>query len=264
MYNKLLFILHKPLLFLMKSKIPFDLKIIGEDSLHTSFPAIYAVNHTNSFDIPVASAVIKKHHYVLLGTQPLEFLDRIAFKLNGVVWVDRKDKHSKAKAKQKMIDIIKSGTNILMFPEGTWNRTENELMLPLHWGIIDIAKECSVPVVPIILDYSADVCTAKIGKPLFFNKADDKKESIDRLRDAMATLRYELWEQNPMLVRNSIKKDYFKNILQKELSEYPKLDLEYELSVVRKEYEKNEDVFINLNSISPNQRSAFLFNKRTI
>lgn len=262
MYNKFLYILHKPLLVLMKTKITFNLNIIDEDNLCTSFPAIYVVNHTNSFDIPVASMVIKKHHYVLLGTQQLEFLDRLAFKLNGVVWVNRKNKDSKAKAKQKMMNILKSGTNILMFPEGTWNRSENQIMLPLHWGVIDIAKVCNVPIVPIILEYSSKFCTAKIGKQLFFDKNDDKKDAINKLRDTMASLRYALWEQQPILHRNSINKNYFDEILQKAVDEYPKLDLEYEMSVVRTEHEEYEKVFNHLSSIDPNNRTAFLFNKR--
>lgn len=246
----------------MKSKINFNVKIIDKDNICSSSPAIYVVNHTNSFDIPVASAIIKKHHYVLLGTQPLEIMDRTAFILNGVVWVNRKDKHSKAKAKQKMIDIIKSGTNILMFPEGTWNISENKLMLPLHWGVIDIAKECNVPVIPIILDYSPKLCTAKIGKQLFFNKNDDKKNAINKLRDAMATLRYELWEQQGIFKRINIKKDDFNNILKKAVDEYPKLDLEYEISVARKEYDEYKKVFNHLSYVKPTKKTAFLFNKR--
>lgn len=246
----------------MKTKISFDLNVIGAENSSKSSPAIYVVNHTNSFDIPVASVIIKKHHYVLLGTQPLEVLDKIAFNLNGVVWVNRKNKDSKIKAKQKLIDILKGGTNILMFPEGTWNRTENKIMLPLHWGVIDIAKECNVPIIPIILEYSSKVCTAKIGKPLFINENDDKKDAINKLRDSMATLRYELWEQQSISHRNTISKKHFEEALQKAVDEYPKLDLEYEMSVVRKEYDEYGNVFQHLSSIVPTDKTAFLFNKR--
>ena len=40
--------------------------------------------------------------YILVGKQRLLLLDRIVFHLNGAVWVDRKDKASKAVSKEKM------------------------------------------------------------------------------------------------------------------------------------------------------------------
>ena len=256
-------LLHKPLLLLMRSKRNFNLKIMGEINLtKINCPAIFVVNHTNSHDIPVASEVIKKPHHVLLGKQPLESIDKIAFWLNGVIWVDRKNKASKAQSKEKIISVLKNGTNILMFPEGTWNRSPNKIMLPLFWGVIDIARESGAPIIPIILEYTPKVCYAKIGEPIYIQPNAEKSNEINLLRDKMATLRYELWEAQPITHRSDLDNDYFKNILQSAVNEYPKLDLEYETSVVRKEYEEYTEAFEHLNNIQPNLRTAFLFNKR--
>ena len=254
--------LHKPLLFLMKSIRNFDLKIIDECNLPKSEPVIYVFNHTNSHDIPTASEIIQKHHFVLLGKQPLKLIDRIAFCLNGVIWVDRKDKCSKQNAKDKIIKCLNKGINILIFPEGTWNRSPNKIMLPLYWGVIDIARICNIPICPIILDYADNVCYAKIGKTITISKDADKGTAINYLRDTMATIRYELWEMQPILHRKSISTAYYNNKLKKEVNEYPKLNLEYEISVERKEYEDCNDVFEHLDHIKPNLKTAFLFNKR--
>lgn len=43
-----------------------------------------------------------------------------------------------------------------MFPEGTWNLTENLLMLPMKWGIIDIAKETGAQIIPTALEYDRE------------------------------------------------------------------------------------------------------------
>ena len=256
-------LLHKPLLLLMRSKRNFNLKTMGEINLDkVNCPAIFVVNHTNSHDIPVASEVIKKHHHVLLGKQPLEFVDKIAFWLNGVIWVDRKNKGSKAQAKEKMISVLENGTNLLMFPEGTWNRSPNKTMLPLYWGVIDIAKESGAPIIPIILEYTPNVCYAKIGEPIYIQKNANKNTEINSLRNIMATLRYELWEAQPITHRSDLDNDYFKSILQSDVDEYPKLDLEYETSVVRKEYGESAEAFEHLNAIKPNLQTAFLFDKR--
>ncbi len=77
----------------------------------------------------------------------------------------------------------------------------------------------------------------------------------------MATLRYELWEQQGIFKRINIKDDFNKT-LKKAVDEYPKLDLEYEISVVRKEYDEYMNVFNHLSYVKPTKKTAFLFNKR--
>lgn len=254
------FILHKPLLAMMRLTRKMELKIIGQENLPDYAPVIYVVNHTNSHDIPIASEVIKKHHNVLLGKQPLRIIDKIVFCLNGVIWVDRKDKISKSNSKKKIIENLHRGTNILMFPEGTWNRTQNKIMLPLYWGCIDVAKISNVPLCPIVLDYTPDTCYAKIGKSIVIRQNDDKHTAITRVRDEMSTMRWELWETFPILNRNNIEESYFTDILEHDAIEYPKLDLLYEASVIRKEYD--DTAFEHINKIEITKQNAFLFNKR--
>ncbi len=62
---------------------------------------IFAINHSSIHDGPVASEVIKEHFYLLVGKQSLEILDRVFFFLNGVVYVDRKDKRNKKRSSEK-------------------------------------------------------------------------------------------------------------------------------------------------------------------
>ncbi|MCM1561862.1 MAG: hypothetical protein NC123_20385 [Butyrivibrio sp.] len=57
--------------------------------------AIYAINHSCRYDMPYAAEVIKRHTYVLVGKQRLDVIDRIAFFLNGAIYVDRKSKSDK-------------------------------------------------------------------------------------------------------------------------------------------------------------------------
>lgn len=52
--------------------------------------------------------------------------------------------------------------------------------------------------------------------------------------------------------------------VKKRLAEYLKLDYEYETSVIRKEHDTADEVFAHLNSITPNQTNAFLYNKKFI
>lgn len=262
MYHRYLKLLHKPLLTIMKSRRKFDLRIIDSKNLPDFSPVIYVVNHTNSYDVPVVSEVIKKHFHIIVGKQPLNATDRIAFNLNGAIWIDRKNSDSKHLARIEIEKCLKDKANILLFPEGTWNRSPNKIMLPLYWGVIDIAKSCNVPICPIVLDYASDVCFAKVGKIIKIDQYKDKSIEIKLLRDVMATLKWEIWESQPKLKRSEIDERYFENLLSQEVKEYPKIDLEYEHSVVLKQFTESEEAFLHLKALNPRKQNAFLFNKR--
>ena len=193
--------LHPLLLKAVKGRIYFPVKILN------SMPKvegnkIIAINHSCVLDAPVSSDVIKEHFYFLVGKQSLELIDRIFFFLNGVVYVDRKSKKNKKKSLQKMLKILRGGKSLLMCPEGTWNLTPSKPMLPLNWGIIDLAKQTGVPIIPLILEYHPDCCYAKYGEPIYINE----------------------------------------EMVQKRVAEYPKFNFEYEMSVVRGNENKPEYV----------------------
>ena len=224
--------------------------------------AIFAVNHSNRYDIPYTCEILSRQCYVLLGKQPLEPIDRLAFILNGTVWVDRKSREDKKNSVAKMIKLLCSGANLVIFPEGTWNLTPSKPMLPLYWGIIDIAKASGRPIVPIVLEYTNEKCYVAFGESMHISPADDKGEKISELNDRFATLKWSIWEQFSDTGCNTAEE--WNAEVQKRLAEYPKLDYEYETSVIRKEYDTADEVFAHLNSITPNQTNAFLYNEKFI
>jgi len=194
--------------------------------------AIFAVNHSNRYDIPYTCEILSRQCYILLGKQPLEPVDRVAFVLNGAVWVDRKSREDKKLAVAKMIGILRNGANIIMFPEGTWNLTASKPMLPLYWGIIDIAKASERPIIPIILEYSVKYCYVAFGKPMYIMHGDDKGIKIEELNEQFSTLKWNIWEEYHDVGYDTVQE--WEAEVQKRITEYPKLDYEYEKSVVRK------------------------------
>ena len=111
-------LIHLLLLGLMKQQKRHVLHILNPHP-QVIGNAIYAVNHSFRYDIPYAAEAIKRHSYVLIGKQRLNIFDRIAFFLNGVVYVDRKSTPNKKTAKNKMKRLVLHGKNLIMFPEGT-------------------------------------------------------------------------------------------------------------------------------------------------
>ena len=153
--------IHPFLLNLASTKVIFKmeecfLKSGNRSKIPKTRGIIFACNHTNSHDIPIALKAIKKHTYLLIGKQPLYKIDELFFNLNGAIYVDRKDSNDMRLSKKAMIGNVKSGRNLLMWPEGTWNMTDAQLMLMMKWGIIEVAQRSGAIIVPMALDYDYD------------------------------------------------------------------------------------------------------------
>lgn len=194
--------------------------------------AIYAVNHSRKFDIPYVCEALNRHCYVLVGKQRLKSIDRMFFHINGVIWVDRKDRENRHKSSIVMEKMLNNGTNIVMFPETTWNIEPSLPMLPLRWGIIDIERNSHRPIVPVVLEYTDNCCYVSFAEPMYITESDDKKQKIDELRDTMATLRWEIWEQPPHVSRRDICGDEWEKEVKRILEEYPEYDYDYEQSCI--------------------------------
>lgn len=224
-------LIHPLLLGLMKQQKKHKLHILNSHP-QVIGNAIYAVNHSCRYDIPYAAEAIKRHSYVLIGKQRLNILDRIAFFLNGVVFVDRKSRSDKMIAKNKMKELVLRGENLVTFPEGTWNLTPSKPMLPLYWGIIDIARETKRPIIPLVLEYEKEICFIKWGEPIYVAQTDTKQKRIEQLSDEMASIRWDIWEMYPSMSRGEFDGTEWEEEKCRRISEYPKLDYEYERSVI--------------------------------
>ena len=128
----------RPVLSLIASfRVPYKVAIEQPCCLLPNKPVIYAVNHFCFADTPIMGRITPRRSYILLGKQRLGFSDWLYFILNGVIFVDRKDKEDMAASKQAMSAYLHIGRSIVMFPEGTWNLTENQLMLLVVYDVVD-------------------------------------------------------------------------------------------------------------------------------
>lgn len=196
---------------------------------------ICAVNHSCKWDSQYLMELLPKRFSLLAGKQRLKIVDRMGFLINGAIWVDRKNKASRHKSKEKMLKKLGRGKSLLIFPEGTWNLEPSKPMLPLFFGIIEIAQKTNAPIIPLCLEYVEDKCVIKYADVLTSRAGEDKVLQIENLRDTMATLKWEIWEMFPTIKRAELADDYWDKEVAKRLGEYKLLDYEYEMSCVRKE-----------------------------
>ena len=219
---------------------------------------IYAANHTNMYDGPLFLRAVGRHCRPLYGKQPLYLVDGLYLKMLGVIWVDRASREGRSSVKQALIDALRRGYSIQWFPEATWNMTDNLPMLPMRWGIIDVAQQSGALIVPLALDYegNARTCNVRFGQPID-STGVDRAEGIRQLRDSLATLRWEQWSERGVHSRAELDVEGERRRIFHAVEEYPPLEYEVEMKYVFNLFPSAPDLFL-----VPNGRTAFLFNKR--
>jgi 1-acyl-sn-glycerol-3-phosphate acyltransferase len=252
-------------MFLSKTKVKYKLQVENSYKPIEDKPIIFACNHSAFPDIPLALRAIKKHCYTLIGKQNLAFADRVFFFLSGAIWVDRKSKENTGFTKECLVEYLKKGKSILWFPEATWNLTDNLLMLPMRWGIIEVAKMADAQIIPMSLEYDrkSKKCSVRFGEAIDSQNFLSKEQGIECLRNSLASLRWEAISNNKEN-RAKISVEEQREELFKAVTDYPPLDWNYEKSCIYNlpnvvEY---REAFEHLENIKPNKNNVFLYNKR--
>lgn len=253
-----------------------DNKKIAEKTM-TEGPVIFAVNHSNVHDVPTAGEIIENHCYLLASDEVRGSFNGLLFELMGVIWVTR-DPRKKAKTelspKEHMYKLIEEGKTLKTFPEGTWNVSDNLIILPFRWGDVAISQKTQRPIIPLILDYdyTENTCYYNIGKPIYIRQNDNLQEVNEELRDEMATLRYEIWEEkeakrkmSPGYLTGQEYTEYarseFLAYKEKLKEEYPNFDEEEQANNIFYPYTRKEEVFEHMKILTPSRKNAFLYGK---
>ncbi len=249
----------------------FTSHLLYDNRKKASKPIIFAITHIGKFDIEVSTETIKDHYYLLSGDYEnmKGTVEEIFLGLNGVVYIREDDKEDRALSKEKMINILRQGGNMMYFPEGTWNLTENLPILPLPFGIIDVAMRAEATIIPIGIEQYGKEFYLTVGENFDVDKYDKdniegKITAINDLRDRMATLKWDIWSSIPKEISTTITAETFSEHISERLQEWPGMTLEefFDSAYKPKHITTPKDAFAHLNEIKPTMRNAFLFNKR--
>lgn len=166
-------------------------------------PVIWAPNHAFKDDTLASILAAYRHSYILFGSLPQFYntFDGITAFINGVNMANRKVKESKHSSIDKSIKTIEYGADLLIFSEGVWNKSPNQLLLDLWPGIYRIAKETGSLIVPMA-HYIKDCSQKGRSNPIHTVIADpiriddlSEKAGLEYLRDAIATWYYLMMER---------------------------------------------------------------------
>ncbi len=178
-------------------------------------PVIWCANHRFKDDI-LCTVLSARHGYILFGSLPAFFntFDGVAAYLNGVILCNRKIKTRKHIAQAATIRALNMGKDMIIFPEGVWNKHPNTLILELWHGIYRAAKETGATIVPVV-HYLADPQKKHKANKIHTVIADPisvahltEDEGIALLRDTMATWYFLLMERYGRTTREELLSGY--------------------------------------------------------
>lgn len=216
----------------------YDL-FIENQSIIPNRPVIYASSHqdfNDHFNVVLSIPT----YMIILNSSNVPNIIKVIMGIHGIEYVDRNDSKSRFKSKINLMEYLAKGKSIVVFPEATYNCSPNKPILPLHSGIIDIAKKMQVPIVPLVQEYDFDTsrldgknrvksCTVRFGMPIYVSYDDDIQSKKEELRDAMATIRYNLIEKKGIFDRKTISNEEYISYLLSRLRIMGLMKVNYEI-----------------------------------
>ncbi len=128
--------------------IPYE--IIGKENIRKDQSYIYTSNHTSYLDIPGVCLTVPKQIRPL-AKKELQDIPVFGWIVKpACVVVDRSSNESRKRSMAHLKDVLKRGISILIFAEGTQNRT-TEVLQPFYDGAFRIAVETQQPILPMVI-----------------------------------------------------------------------------------------------------------------
>jgi 1-acyl-sn-glycerol-3-phosphate acyltransferase len=219
--------IHKIMFAIIKMKrvlLHQKLTILHDEREDTDKTIIYACTHIGRYDIEMALESIQDTCFLFLGSPGKLYrsLNGVLVYLFGFIGCDTTEKEDRYISKELAIRTLKQGGNILIFPEGAWNITENQVVMKLYTGTIEMAIRSGADIVPIAIEQYEKSFYINIGKNISLDETSDlnkKRKLSDDLRDTLCTLKWEIWEQFPITKRSSLPENMGQIFVEKIMSE---------------------------------------------
>lgn len=261
----------------------FSVEVLSDERIKSNKPKVYAVTHVARYDIEASVQAIKENAFILWGD--VGELNRspeiLLLKALGIIPVDVEipDKNNEEEVQsikedrhislETAIKVLKQGGNVLIFPEGAWNTTDNIVVTKLFTGAVEAAIRGGADIVPVAVDKDKnDRYYVKVGKNIDTSnmKLEDKKEESEKVREILAGLKYDIWEHIAKVEGPTIRSEMPENAREEYLNGIMKdSDNGYTLEVIEKTRYKEkgittkEEAFNHLGEIQVSRDNAFLF-----
>ena len=133
------------------SKLTFiRYKFYGQEHFEKGKAYIYVSNHTSFLDIPGLTMLLPGQFRPLAKKELLKIPIFGWIAKSAAIIVDRSSPESRKKSIDRLKAFLKSGISILIFAEGTQNRSKN-ILQPFKDGAFRIAVDTQQPILPIVV-----------------------------------------------------------------------------------------------------------------
>ena len=174
-YSKLLKILYKPIAY-------------GVENIPEEGPIIFVGNHRHAFDPIVVMTYTNRIVHYMAKESLFKGIHGKIFESIGLIKVYRSKSNPLAVIEAEK--ILKQGGAVGIFPEGTRNRTNQELLKFRH-GAVAIAKQTNTPIMPFAIkgDYKLfkKGLSIEFGNPIDVSKME-VEEANNYIRNEVLNL----------------------------------------------------------------------------
>lgn len=241
------------------------LTVIGDRHKESGKPLIYACTHVGRYDIEMAIQLIHAPVWFLMGDPGRVYKNfhGLILWLNGTIFTDTAYPEDRHVGKETCVKALDQGASLLIYPEGAWNITENQVVMPLFGGTAEMAIRTGAEIVPIAIEQYEKHYYANIGENISPIRGDlsRKQQLTDYLRDVLCTLKWEIWEQFPAAGRADLPEDagerFLADIMAQSENGYTVEE------IVRTRFHGKEaspeEAFSHLRKLIPCRENAFLF-----
>lgn len=243
------------ILFIQRKLKGQTIEFIHQEQPRKSSPIVFVVSHIGKYDFEIINEFVHKHFHVIASDFMNMYgnINGLFMQANGVIFVDVDSKSDRENSRKMMLKVLEAGDNMMIFPEGTWNLSENEIIRDIHFGAVDIALEKRAGIIPIGVEQYGKRFVVNVGKifdPSVIKekittipycelgtkgKAEQdmklliKTTATQELRDRLATLKFEIWEREGITKRESIPYNYWQNFIKDRRKEWPGYSMEEQI-----------------------------------
>jgi 1-acyl-sn-glycerol-3-phosphate acyltransferase len=126
------------------------IRVHGTEHVRPDQAYVYVANHSSLIDTPALFAYLP-HQFRIMAKRGLFWVPFMGWHLwtSGHFPIDRRDARRTAKSMRAVIDGVRDGRSLAVFPEGT--RTPDGRLQEFKPGAFKIAVKAGVPIVPVTI-----------------------------------------------------------------------------------------------------------------
>ena len=174
----------------------------GKENISTDEAVLYVGNHLSLFDIIVLYPLMKKPTGFVAKKEINKVpILNILMRFVHCLFVDREDPRDGLKMVLNATELIKNGTSIFLFPEGT--RSKDGEILDFKTGGFKIVEKTHCKVVPVRIDYEKEVFEnhapkfyANTAHVKFYEAIDTSGMDKHQIKDLAVQLHDQLKKKN--------------------------------------------------------------------